>query len=202
MIDARAERLARLVAEYSLRLGPGDVVRVDGAEESLPLVVPFVEAAFVAGAHPYSQMRVDGAVELLLRDGSDGQVAHVSPVAAEELEELDAHFTIWSDVNTRALSGVDPERQKLMLDSREALTKRRTERIFSGDMRWCGTLFPTNAHAQDAGMSLRAYEEFVYGACHVLGEADPASHWRSTSGALQARADELGAVRELRILGL
>lgn len=201
MIDARAQRLARLVVDYSLGLQPGDLVRVDGAEESLPLVVPFYEAALAAGAHPYAQMRVDGAVELLLERGSDEQIAYVSPVASDELEELHAHFTIWSDVNTRALSGVDPSRQKLMLDSRQALTKRRTERIFSGDMRWCGTLFPTNAHAQDAGMSLRDYEDFVYGACHVLADADPAEHWRGTSTALKARAEELGSVRELHILG-
>ena len=42
-------------------------------------------------------------------------------------------------------------------------------------MRWCGTLFPTNAHAQDAGMSLSSYEDFVYSACHVdTGEAGDA----------------------------
>jgi len=201
VIDARAERLAALVVDYSLGLGAGDIVRVDGAEESLPLLVPFYDAAIASGAHVYAGVGVEGAIELLLREGSDAQVAYVPPVAAQEIEDLDALFTIWSDVNTRALSGVDPARQKLMLDARQELSKRRTERIFSGEMRWCGTLFPTNAHAQDAGMSLRVYEEFVYGACHVLGDGDPASHWRRTASALQARAEELGNVAELRILG-
>lgn len=201
MIDSRAARLGRLVVDYSLGLSEGDVFRIDGAADSLPLVLPVYEQALAAGAHPYTQIGIDGTAELLLANGTDEQITFISPGAAPELEELDAVFTIWADTNTRALSGVDPARQQLMLDSRQALSKRRTERIFSGDMRWCGTLFPTNAHAQDAGMSLRAYEQFVYGACHVLGGEDPADHWRATSAALSRRATQLDAVSELHIVG-
>jgi aminopeptidase len=65
----------------------------------------------------------------------------------------------------------------------------------------CGTLFPTQAHAQDAEMSLAQYEDFVYGACHVDGDADPTVHWEAVSAQLAARARELDGVRELRILG-
>lgn len=201
MIDERAQRLGRLIVEYSLGLEAGNVFRIDGSANSIGLVQAVYEQALLAGAHPYTQIAVDGAAESLLREGSDAQIEHVPEGAMPELEELDALFTIWSDVNTRALSGVDPARQKLMLDARQELSKRRTDRIFSGEMRWCGTLFPTNAHAQDAGMSLRAYEEFVYGACHVLTDADPAEHWRATSSTLKSRAHDLESVSELHIVG-
>ena len=33
-----------------------------------------------------------------------------------------------------------------------------------GSLRWCGTMFPTQAEAQEASMSLSDYEDFVYGA--------------------------------------
>ncbi len=201
MIDSRAERLARLVSDYSLGLRDGDVFRIDGAHESLALGVPIYERALAAGAHPYTQIKVEGAAEQLLKVGTDEQLTYIGSTAAPELEELDALLTIWSDLNTRELSGVDPARQKLMLDARQELSKRRTERIFSGELRWCGALFPTQAHAQDAGMSLRAYEEFVYGACHVLEDEDAAAHWRATAAALKARASELDAVSELHIQG-
>ena len=68
-------------------------------------------------------------------------------------------------------------------------------------MRWCGTIYPTHAHAQDADMSLVDYEEFFFGACHT-DKDDPASHWQDVSLSLSSRAEELGSVRELRILGL
>jgi aminopeptidase len=108
--------------------------------------------------------------------------------------------TVWSETNTRALSRVDPARHAAYIAAQRKLSNRRWERISSGDMRWCGTLFPTNAHAQEAEMSLAEYEDFVYAACHVH-EEDPASHWRSVSTELTGRAAELGAVRELRIVG-
>ena len=49
-------------------------------------------------------------------------------------------------------------------------------------------------------MSLGAYEDFVYSACHV-DEDDPAAHWRLVAASLRNQADELESVRELRIVG-
>ena len=49
-------------------------------------------------------------------------------------------------------------------------------------------------------MSLADYEDFVFRACHVLDD-DPVDHWRQVGERLQARAEELGSVRELRIVG-
>ena len=109
-------------------------------------------------------------------------------------------MTIWSETNTRALSRVDPTRHAAYIAAQRKLSNRRWERISNGEMSWCGTLFPTNAHAQEAEMSLAEYEDFVYAACHVH-EDDPASHWRAVSTELGRRAAELGAVRELRIVG-
>src|SRR5207244_3154241 len=62
-------------------------------------------------------------------------------------------------------------------------------------------LSPTHAHAQDAEMSLAEYEDFVFGACHVREDEDAAAHWREISQTLGARARELDAVRELRVVG-
>jgi aminopeptidase len=49
-------------------------------------------------------------------------------------------------------------------------------------------------------MSLDEYEDFVFAACYA-DQDDPASHWRAHAEALAARAEELSAVRELRVLG-
>jgi aminopeptidase len=57
------------------------------------------------------------------------------------------------------------------------LTKVFLERAANLDLRWCYTLFPTNASAQDADMSLTDYQEFVYGA-GLLEDPDPISAWK------------------------
>jgi aminopeptidase len=85
--------------------------------------------------------------------------------------------------------------------SRRKLTNRFWERIDEGKARWVGTRFPTEAHAQDAEMSLEEYEDFVYGACHVRVDQDPVAHWREVSLELNGRARELDTFNELRVVG-
>jgi aminopeptidase len=118
-----------------------------------------------------------------------------------EIEKVDAIVTIWADRNTRALSQADPNRVSKKIASRRALTNRFWERIDDGKAKWVGTRFPTEAHAQDAEMSLAEYEQFVYGACHVGAGEDPVAHWRGVSTELNARARELNTFTELRIVG-
>ena len=95
----------------------------------------------------------------------------------------------------------DPVRRRTYLSAQYRLVNRRWQRLAQGELALCGTLYPTQAHAQDAEMSLSDYEDFVYGACHVDGDEDPIAHWESVSAALTARARQLAGIRELRILG-
>jgi aminopeptidase len=198
--DPRLERLAELIVDYSLELRPGQVVRIDGFEVAAPFAVALYRCALAADAHPYTNVGFSGLLEILLEHGSDDQLDHLSPLQWDEIEQLDALVTIWSEANTRSLSGADPTRHARHLGAQRRLSNRRWERIATGEMRWCGTLFPTQAHAQEAEMSLGDYEDFVFGACHV-DEDDPAAHWLSVSRELEARGRELSATRELRIVG-
>jgi aminopeptidase len=200
MSDPRVERLATLLTDYSLALREGQVLRIDSLDAGSPLVLSLYGAALRAGALPYTNIGLPGLTETLLQRGSDEQLTYLSPIQWQEIEQLDALVTIWSETNTRALSRVDPSRHASYIAAQRKLTNRHWERISAGEMSWCGTLFPTNAHAQEAEMSLAEYEDFVYAACHVH-EEDPPSHWRAVSAELQGRATELGTVRELRVVG-
>ncbi len=202
MNDPRVDRLARLLAGYALNLGTGDLVRLDGGACATPLLSALFRAALARGAHPYVNTKVEGLDAILLEEGSDEQIEYISSIEWAEVKALDALVTIWSEENTKALTQVDPDRQARLLAARREMAKQRWERIETGEMRWCGTLFPTNAHAQDADMSLADYERFVFRACHVDDDAeDPADHWSSTSAELEARARELGEAQEVRIVG-
>jgi len=200
VIDPRVERLGRLVVEYSLGIGEGDVLRIDAFSCAAPLVVAAYRAALALGANPYPNVSLDGLAELLLEQGSEEQVTFISPVDWHEIEHTDAVLTIWSETNTRSLSRADPGRASRLLAAQRQLSNRRWERIAAGEARWCGTLHPTQAHAQDAEMSLAEYEDFVFAACHVDTD-DPAARWRAVAGTLEARAGELGRAKELRIVG-
>jgi aminopeptidase len=193
-------RLGKLIVEYSLELQPGQIFRIDGPDIASPLILSLYRAALAVGALPYSTVSVDGLLETLLEEGSEEQLTHVSPLQVHEIDTIDALATVWSETNTRSLTRVDPGRHARFLKAQRQLSNRRWERISAGEMRWCGLLYPTNAHAQDADMSLGAYEDFVYGACHV-DEDDPAAHWRLVAASLNNIAEELESVRQLRIVG-
>jgi aminopeptidase len=198
--DPRVERLADLIADYALDLREGQVLRVDGYEAAAPLAVALFRSALRAGAHPYTNLTLDGLHEILVAAGNDEQLQYISPIAWRELEELDAQVTIWSESNTKSFTRADERRHGMLIGAQRRLSKRRWERIAAGELAWCGTLHPTQAHAQDADMSLEEYERFFFAACHA-DEPDPAAHWRSLAQTLAERAAQLAPVRELRIVG-
>jgi aminopeptidase len=201
MHDPRVERLADLITGYSLGLGEGQTMRIDGEESAIPLAVALYRSALRRGALPYIHVIPAGLDEVLLFEGSDDQLAHIPEADRVQSDEVDAWATIWSQSNTRGLTRADPARRRIHLAARYRLVNRRWERLGLGELALCGMLFPTQAHAQDAEMSLAQYEAFVYGACHVEADGDPIRHWESVSGELTARARELDSVRELRIVG-
>ena len=201
MRDPRYDRLAELVLDHSLRLQTGEVLRIEGdAAAAAPLVVPLHREATKRGAHAYTALELGGLKEVLVEHGSDEQLDFVSPIELREMDAIDASITIWSESNTRSFTRADTDRRQRQLTAQRQVAIRRRDRIASGEHRWCGTLSPTEGHAQDADMSLEDYEDFVFRACHVLDD-DPVEHWRQVGERLQARAGELSSVRELRIVG-
>ena len=201
MTDPRVARLGELIVNYSLRLEAGNVVRIDAPPVAEPLAIEIYRAALAAGAHPYVDLQLERLPELLLAEGSDEQLEFVSPISKAEIEQLDAIVTVWSETNTRALTDADPDRHQRLLGASQELAKLRWQRMSAGTLGWLGVLVPTEAHAQDAQMSLAEYERFVFRACHVEEPGDPVEHWLGVREELGARAERLAEARELRIVG-
>jgi aminopeptidase len=201
MSDPRVAKLADLLVNYSLELQAGQQVRIDGGTVAAPLVRELFRHALRAGAHPRTRIDVEGVDVITLAEASEQQLTFVSELDRQDVEQIDAFITIWGDRNTRALSQADPARVSRRIGSRRELINRLWERIDADQAKWVGTRFPTEAHAQDAEMSLSDYEDFVYSACHVRESEDPVAHWRGRSAVLNARARELETFRELRIVG-
>ena len=201
MTDPRIERLGRLIAEYSLELGDGAVVRIDGSDLAAPHILAVMRAALARGAHAYANVVLDGLPELMVARGSEEQISFVSDISWKEIENVDAIVTLWADANTRSFTRADRRRHALYLQTRRRLSERLWERIAAGKARWLGTLVPTHAFAQDADMSLADFEDFVYRALHVHDEEDPVAYWRRRADELDRVAASLADVRELRIVG-
>jgi aminopeptidase len=208
MIDPRVQKLARVITEYSVEIQEGDRVYVTASSIAQPLSLAVIEQVIKLGGFPHvtagsSYHHLDlvpGALEALLRYGTHEQIQYVTPFERMAVNEFDVRIAIRGDLNTRALSSVDPKKIALMTMGRRELTEALMRRTATGDLRWVVTLFPTEAGAQDAHMSLREYEDFVYGAI-LLDDPDPVARWREFSAQQQKYVDWLQGKKRVRVHG-
>lgn len=176
-MDPRIQKLAQVLIHYSLKLKKGKLIKIQGEVAALPLMKAAYEEAIKVGAYPFLQVRVPDCEEAFFKYASDAQMKYISPMVKMEVNKLDAMLHVWGSENKRYLSGVDPKKQAATQVYRKALGDRMFKRIAEKSLSWVGTQFPTLADAQDAGMSLSDYEDFVYKAGHVTA-ADPVRHWK------------------------
>ncbi len=200
MADPRVERLAGVLVDSSTSVREGDLVCIDTSPGASPLVHAIWRRVLRAGGHPHLRIELDGAAELLFAEGSDEQLAWVSPLRTAEVERADVRIAIEADANTRSNTDLDPARQALHARAREPLRRRYFERANAGELRSVVTLYPTEAAAQDADRSLAEYETFVYEA-GLLDRDDPVEEWRALGKRYARLADRLGERREIRVVG-
>ncbi|MBN2537289.1 aminopeptidase, partial [candidate division WOR-3 bacterium] len=197
MPDPRVVKMAGVIAGYSLALRPGDLVLVQSEPPGFPLVREFYRAALAAGANPYFRAEWPELVAIRLNEGSDEQLGFVSGISRLEVEQVNARLVIRAPQNLAATAGCRPDRQALAARAARPLFERLMERRAAGELRTCLTQFPTDASAQQAGMSLEGYEEFVFRAC-LLHEDDPVAAWQRVSRDQQRHVDLLDRVSGLR----
>jgi aminopeptidase len=177
MADAHIEKLAKVIVNYSLELKPGQTfwLRTTPLAEELNLAV--YEEAVKAGSHVFVDQPILDADEIFFKYASDTQLEYVSPIRRTVTETFDASLYIEALHNSRSLSGVEGARIARARKAGADLTAKMLQRAAAGEHRWCVTVYPTHAMAQDADMSLHDYREFVYGAC-MLNEDDPVAFWK------------------------
>ncbi len=185
MPDSRVTNLAKVITVYSVEIKPGDRVYITASPIAQPLTLAVIEQVIKLGGLPHITAGsgyhhldlVPGALELMLNYGTPEQIQYVNPFERMAVNEFDVRIAIKGDTNTRALSGMAPNRISLMSAARRELTETMMRRSAEGSLRWVVTLFPTDSGAQDADMSLREYEDFVYSAA-MVDDPDPVARWQ------------------------
>ena len=201
MTDPRIDAWARTLVTYSVGVQPGDVVSIEGEVSARPLLAAIYRETLRAGGLPVMLPRFGELYADLLGQGSDEQIAWISPVERWARGEADAFIRVLGEENTKSLSGIAPERQIARKRSQGELLKTMMERAAAGECRWTLTLYPTNAYAQDAEMATTDFTAFVFDACK-LGADDPAAAWRQQGAKQQRLVDWLAGKREIHLRGL
>lgn len=199
MTDPRFDKLADVIVNYSTQVRKGDLVRLAGPVVGRPLLAALYKAVVKAGGHPFFNVTFDECQETRLLEASDEQLQFANPVDLFMVDAIDVSISLWGEDNTKALTQIDAGRQALAGQSRRPMMSKFFQRAAEGKLRWCGTQFPCHAAAQDAEMSLSAYEKFVFDA-GLLHLDDPAAAWRAVSERQQRLADYLQDKKEIRFV--
>jgi aminopeptidase len=187
--DPRVEQYAALLLDTCLRVEPGWQVLVWGYPNARPLLESVTREIGRRGAYPLLRLTFGGGLVYhrdWLRHAPSELLGEPAPIDVHTLEQCDALLAIAAPDNTRDGSDIAPER----LSAVQAAYRRVTERVNASDFPWVMCWYPTPALAQDAGLPLGAFEDFLYDAVLLDWEAE---HRRLSR--LAAAFDEADEVR-------
>jgi aminopeptidase len=200
MRDLRIEKLAEMLVKYSAPVKPGDKAVIQGSSVAAPLIREIYKQILLAGGHPLVLASIPGVEEIFFKHASDAQLEFIHEGQRLIFDKYDARYAIICDVNTKELTNIDPSRMAVARKARMQIFKRFIERVATKEMVWTGTLFPTQAHAQQAEMSLTDYEDFVYNAC-MPDMNDPVGYWKKVSAEQQKICDWLKGKKRVHVSG-
>jgi aminopeptidase len=190
-VDPRLAEYARLLVERSLGVQPGWQVLIRSTPSARPLLEEVMRLIAHKGAYPLLRMNwtLFPADDVWAAEASAELVAEMAPIDRYAVDHMDARITIEAPDNTRGAADLSPDRRALVRKAAAPFFRR----TIMDEIPWVGCQFPTNAYAQEAGMSLPQFEDFFYDAC--------LRDWDEESKAMYVLLAHFDAGDEVRIVG-
>ncbi len=194
MADSRVSDYATLLVDRCVDVQPGWEVLVIGSARARPLVEEVVRAIGRRQAVPIIQLSFSGMdfwpFESVWAETAPAEVvAERSPLRMKLEDECDAWIRIGAPENTREGSDLSPEHQEAIANAASPLIARRLR----AEIPWVTCRYPTPALAQEAGMSLKEFEDFLFGS--VLLD------WDAEGEKMQRIKERFDQADEVRIVG-
>jgi len=194
------KKYAKLLVEYSLGLKAGDKLLIQSTYLAEELLKEVYAQALAAGAYPEFRISLNGTEKIFYDGASDKQLQYVSPLSRYVYENYNAILNIIAPFNVKELQNVDPSKKQKANAARADLNKIFMNRAAADELRWTLCVFPTSAEAQECGMSLAEYGDFVYNAC-FLYESIPIDRWKKLEKDQQKIVDLLNSRNQIHFKG-
>lgn len=194
------EKYANLLANYCLDVTPGDRVLVKTSSAAEPLLTHLYRAILKAGGAMDTQWMFQEQKRILLTEGSDAALNFLSPGYIKAIHEYECFLYIAAPNNLAEDRNVDTQKNKKLNEVWAPHQKVYMQRTGTRALRRSLCVYPTNANAQQAGMSLEEYEQFVFSACKLY-EDDPIESWKEVGRKQQKVVDLLNQRDHIHYLG-
>ena len=160
MPDARFDKLAKLLVEYTTRLKRNENVLIEAFDVPDEMVIALVRAARKAGAVPFVQVQRGRIGRELALEASDRQLNLASAHELARMKKMQAYIALRGSSNITELSDVPAAKMQLVMKKMRPVQDHRVKKT-----KWCVLRWPTPSMAQQAGMSTEAFENFYFDVC-------------------------------------
>jgi aminopeptidase len=160
MTDPRYKKLAKLLVEYSTRLGKGDRALLDMSDVPDDFSIELMRAVRAVGATPIIEVRHTRINREVVRKTDRGHASLVRDLELFRLRRMQAYIAIRGSANASENADVASEQMALYARVTRPVLNYRVNQT-----RWCVLRWPTPSMAQAAGMSTEAFEDLYFDVC-------------------------------------
>ena len=177
------KKYADLLVNYCFEMKKGDRILVRTTYLAEPLLQELTRAVYKAGGHIEIMLGFDKQDDLYLDHASEDQLDYIPTLLKKAMEEFECYLFIRAPFSLDSNQKENLEKAARVKQARKEMMKTYSARTATKDLKRNLCIFPTEALAQQANMSLSEYEQFVFNACK-LNAKNPRNEW------LQVRADQ------------
>lgn len=162
MKDARIEKLADILVNYSCSLKKGEKILIEASGVPSEIIVEIVKKVYAVGGYPFVELG-DGKVKRAIMNGLTEELAKfMADYDAYRMQAMDAYIGIRGGNNSLELSDV-PDEKTNIYGRLYAQPVHHELRV--GKTKWVILRWPTEGMSQLAKMSTEAFENYFFDVC-------------------------------------
>ena len=180
MDTAILKKYAHLLVHYCVELKAKEKLFISTTILAEPLVREIYAAATKVGAVVEIDFQFEGQSQIFYEYASDYLLRQPPLLKKVAMESFDAYLNIRAPYNLNATTHIDLSKKQIRSEAMAPTSKiyfeRTADRSLPGALKRSLCQYPTQASADAAEMTLDAYAEFVFNACHLYSD-NPEAEW-------------------------
>jgi aminopeptidase len=190
-------KYAHLLVNYCVRLQANERLYIETSTLAEPLVREIHRETLRAGGTMCVNFEFRDQKSIQWQEANEQQLSQISPLYKEAMDNFDAYINIRAPFYPQEIVSGTAEQQKKVSQSTAIYRQRYAERTANLSLKRNLCEFPTIANAQNAGLTLEEYADFITNAC-FLNQENPAEHWLKISHEQQKVVNFLSKKTKMR----
>jgi aminopeptidase len=193
-------KYASLLVDYCLAVKANERVYISSTYLAEPLLQELLKCIYSRGATAHINIELQDQTKIIFDAASEDVLKKENAIQKYIVENFDCYLVVRAPFNLRDTQNVDTNKRIAATEGNKEINKIYNERTGSYKMRRSLCQFPTQASAQEAGMSLKEYENFIFQSC-FLYEENPIEAWKQLGRNQQTATDYLNKCKNIHYKG-